>query len=42
VRRALLPQWWDDDMPDFEGIGLFWEHDLSDFDRLASLKPQKA
>jgi hypothetical protein len=29
-------------IPDFEGIRLFWEHDLSDFDRLAAPKAQKA
>jgi hypothetical protein len=28
--------------PDFEGIWLFWKHDLNDFDHLAASKAQKA
>jgi len=28
--------------PDFEGIWLFWKHDLNDFDHLAASKAPKA
>jgi len=40
--RLAIPKKAKDLSPDFEGIWLFWKHDLNDFDHLAASKGPKA